>query len=314
MENTSNMINVVFYGTSEFAVPSLEALASDGRFSVIGVVTQPDRPVGRHAELHQPPVKITALKLGIPVYQFEQVKSDEAYQDLSTLQADLAVVASFGQIIPQRVLDLYSKGAINVHGSLLPNYRGASPIREAIANGDAETGNTIMLMDAKMDHGPMLASRAISIDTNETTATLTPKLAKSGAELLLETLTGYLNGTIKPVEQNHDKATFVKLLKREDGRLHPETDTAEALERLVRANNPWPGSFIEMNGKRLKVLAATTDGVTDQPAGTRYQVNGVPALACADGVGLLLMNVQPEGKPPLEGAAFLRGSRDWLNG
>ena len=164
-----------------------------------------------------------------------------------------------------------------------------------------------------MDHGPMLASRSILIEASDTTETLTPKLASSGAKLLLETLPAFFDGLIKPVEQDHTQATFVKLLTREDGHLHPETQTAQVLEHLIRANIPWPGSFIEVHGKRIKILQSKLDGSTDALAGSRYQVNGIPALACADGTGLLLLRVQPEGKPPLEGAAFLRGSRDWLS-
>ncbi|MCE9586264.1 methionyl-tRNA formyltransferase [Candidatus Uhrbacteria bacterium] len=313
------MISILFYGTSEFAVPSLEALLGDrtgtvgagNRFKVVGVVTQPDRPVGRHATMQKSAVKIAAEKFGIPVLQFEQVKSDEALEKLSTLKADVAVVASFGQIIPQRVLDLYKYGMVNVHSSLLPKYRGASPITAAIANGDEETGVTIMLIDAKMDHGPILDMWPTKIEPTDTTATLTPRLAELGAELLARTLPDYIDGKIKPVEQDHDKATTVKLLNREDGRLDPATKSANELERLVRANDPWPGTFIEVEGKRLKVLACEVDGATDEPAGTRYQVDGMPALACADSVGLILTTVQPEGKPPLEGAAFLRGARDW---
>lgn len=264
--------------------------------------------------MQKTPVKIAAERLEIPVLQFEQVKSDEAFLSLQTLSADAAVVASFGQIIPQRVLDLYPKGAINVHGSLLPKYRGASPIREAIVQGDAETGNTIMLMDAKMDHGPILASRSLPIAGNDTTESLTPKLAHSGAELLVETLPRYFAGEIAPVEQQHNVASFVKLLTREDGRLDPSRMSAEALERLVRANILWPGSFIEVHGKRLKVLkshVASTE--TDHSPSQRTIFEHTPALVCSDDRLLVLDIVQPEGKPPLEGAAFLRGSRDWLS-
>lgn len=313
------MIYIVFFGTSEFAVPSLKALVGERentlgagtRFKVVAVVTQPDRAVGRHAEITKSPLKLAAEHFGIPVFQFEQVKSDEAFEKLSTIKADVAVVASFGQIIPQRVLDLYKHGMVNVHSSLLPKYRGASPIQAAIANGDEETGVTIMLIDSKMDHGPILDMWPTKIEPKETTAMLTPRLAELGAELLARTLPDYIDGKIQPMEQDHDKATMVKLLSREDGRLDAVAKSAEELERLVRANDPWPGTFIEIDGKRLKVLASEVDGATDEPAGTRYQVDGMPAIASADGVGLILTTVQPEGKPPLEGAAFLRGARDW---
>ena len=313
------MISIVFFGTSEFAVPSLKALLGDREgtfgagtpFKIISVVTQPDRPVGRHAKLEKPPVKLAAEHFGIPVLQFEQVKSDEAFEKLKALKADVAVVASFGQIIPQRVLDLYKYGMVNVHSSLLPKYRGASPIQAAIANGDKETGVSIMLIDAKMDHGPVLDKWSTKIEPTDTTATLTTRLADLGADLLVRTLPDYIDSKIEPVEQDHSQATMVKLLKREDGRLDPVTKSSAELERLVRANDPWPGTFIEIEGERLKVLTCEVDGATDLAPGTRYRVIDLPAIACADGVGLVLTTVQPEGKPPLEGAAFLRGARDW---
>src|SRR5688572_22562092 len=313
------MISVVFFGTSEFAVPSLKAILGDregthgagSRFKVVAVVTQPDRPVGRHATLQKSPVKLAAEHFGIPVLQFEQVKSDEAFEKLKTLKADLAVVASFGQIIPQRVLDLYKHGMVNVHSSLLPKYRGASPIQAAIANGDKETGVSIMLIDAKMDHGPILDMWPTMIEPTDTTATLSTKLSELGAELLARTLPDYIDGKIKPVEQDHSQATMVKLLSREDGRLDPATKSAEQLECLVRANDPWPGTFIEVEGERLKVLTSKVDGATDLKPGTRYQVDGEPALACADGTGLLLIKVQPEGKSAMDGDAYLRGNKNW---
>lgn len=315
------MISIVFFGTSEFAVPSLQAilgerevtLGAGSRFKIVSVVTQPDRPVGRHATIQKSPVKIAAEHFGLPVLQFDDVKSDEAFEKLKALKADLAVVASFGQIIPQRVLDLYKHGMINVHSSLLPKYRGSSPIQAAIANGDKETGVSIMLLDAKMDHGPILDKWPTVIHSDDTTGSLTTKLAELGAELLARTLPDYIDGKIQPIEQDHSQATMVKLLKREDGRLDPATKSAEELERLVRANDPWPGTFVEVEGARLKVLASEIDGATDLKPGTRYKVDDLPAIACADGVGLILNTVQPEGKPPLEGAAFLRGSRDWLS-
>ncbi len=313
------MITVVFFGTSEFAVPSLKAilgelentLGAGSPYKIVSVVTQPDRPVGRHAKRQKPPVKLAAEHFGLPVLQFEQVKSDEAFEKLKALKADVAVVASFGQIIPQRVLDLYKYGMVNVHSSLLPKYRGASPIQAAIANGDKETGVSIMLIDAKMDHGPVLDTWSTMIEQTDTTGTLTTKLAELGADLLAHTLPDYLAGKIVPVEQDHSQATIVKLLKREDGRLDTLNKSAEELERLVRANDPWPGTFIEVEGERLKILTSEVDGATDLQPGMRYQVDGMPAIACGDGVGLVLTTVQPEGKPPLEGAAFLRGARGW---
>ncbi|KAA0205517.1 methionyl-tRNA formyltransferase [Candidatus Uhrbacteria bacterium] len=302
------MIPVAFYGTSPFAVPSLEALARDGRFEIVCVITQPDRPAGRKGELTKPAVKIAAEQLGLRVEQPERLKADDAYATLQSVGGECAVVASYGQIIPQRVLDLYSKGMVNVHASLLPEYRGASPINAAIRDGRDETGVTIMLMDAKMDHGPILAMAAEPIREDDTTATLTPRLADLGASLLLAVLPGYLEGSIKPIEQDHDKATFVKLLSREDGKLEP-TKPAVELERLVRAMDPWPGTYLEYGGKRLKILKAVLGPMTDRQPGTLYMESAELRLACVGGTSLTLLTVQPEGKPPMEGAAFARGAR-----
>ena len=228
------------------------------------------------------------------VLQPESVKTDEAFDELKKLDAEAAVVASYGQIIPQRVLDLYPKNMINVHASLLPDYRGASPINAAIRDGQAKTGVTIMLMDAKMDHGPVLKLAELDIKPDDTTASLTPRLADFGATVLPDVLTDYLEGKIKPVEQDHDKATFVKILNREDGRLDPAKPAVE-LERLVRAMDPWPGTFIDHEGKRLKVLKAQVG-----------EAEGYPILETTDGK-LSLLIVQPEGKKPMDGADYKRG-------
>lgn len=299
--------SVVFYGTSPFAVPSLDALAQDVRFDVLAVVTQPDRPAGRKGALAKSAIKLAAERLGLRVEQPERLKSEEAYMLLQSIGAELGVVASYGQIIPQRVLDLYSKGMINVHASLLPEYRGASPINAAIRDGKSETGVTIMRMDANMDHGPILAQAAEPIREDDTATVLTPRLADLGADLLLATLPGYLDGSIKPVEQDHEKATFVKLLSREDGKLDPRKPAAE-LERLVRAMDPWPGTYLEYGDKRLKVLKAALGPETNREVGALF-FDGALRYACANGSSLTLLTVQPEGKKPMEGAAFARGMK-----
>ncbi len=293
------MVRVVFYGTSLFSIPTLQALADDPSVEVVGVVTQPDRPAGRHGTLTPPPVKELALALHLPVFQFEQVKSDEAYATLQTVQADVAVVASFGQIISQRVLALYPRGVLNVHPSLLPVYRGAIPMTAAIRDGLKETGITIMLMDALMDHGPILLQAASAIEPSDTTEQLSERLAKQGAELLLQALHGYLAGTLQPVEQDHTQATFVKLLSREDGLLDL-SKSAQELERLIRAYTPWPGTYTIHQGKRLKVLRAHVGEASS------YEFS----LTCGDGSALVLDEVQPEGKKPMSGEAFARGLRN----
>lgn len=291
------MIRVVFYGTSVFVAPCLEALVQDPTLSIVGVVTQPDRPAGRNGTLTAPPMKELAQKLGLPVFQFEQVKSDEAYAVLETLQADVAVVASFGQIISQRVLDLYPRGVLNVHPSRLPAYRGAIPMTAAIRDGLTETANTIMLMDAKMDHGPILSQRTTSIDPRETTGTLSERMFKESASQLIETLHDFLDGKIKPQEQDDAAATFVKLLSREDGKIDLQSP-AIVIDRLIRAYTPWPGTTVEYLGKRLKILKAHVSTTPNPKELT---------LTCGDNSLLVLDEVQPEGKKPMSGDAFLRG-------
>ncbi len=291
------MLRIVFYGTSSFSLPTLRALAQDSRIQVVGVVTQPDRPVGRHGTITAPPVKQLALSLNLPVFQFEQVKSDEAYEQLKTLGADVAIVASFGQIISQRVLDLYPRGVLNVHPSLLPAYRGAIPLTAAIRDGLTETGITIMLMDAQMDHGPILSQRPSAVFPDDTTETLSDRLAEQSAPQLVEALHNYLAGNLQPREQDHARATFVKLLSREDGKLDLAKSATE-LERLVRAYTPWPGTTLEYQGKRLKVIQAHIGTQTHEPG---------LSVTCQDGSILVLDEVQPEGKKPMSGEAYKNG-------
>lgn len=303
---------VLFFGTASFSVPLLEALIADPRFLVCGVVTQPDRPAGRKGIPAAPPTKLAAERKNIPVFQFETVKDTEVIQKLTDLGADLFIVASFGQIIPQALLDAPKKGAINFHWSLLPHYRGASPVQAAIANGDQKTGATIMLMDAKMDHGPILKQFEESILPGDTSDELYHRLGKNGAPILVETVADYVEGKIAPQKQNHKEATFVKLLSRDDGRLDPKQKTAQELERIVRAYQPWPGAYLPSKNGRLKVLSSRLGTETDLSPGYGFKADGMPALACLNGTSLLLSSIQPESKAAMDGAAFLRGRQDWV--
>ncbi len=298
---------VVFMGSPEFALPSLRELAAS--YEVIGVVTQPDRPAGRGKHLAAPPVKLLANELGIPVIQPRRLKDADALQKLRDWAPDVLVVAAFGQILRQEVLDLPPKGCINVHASLLPRWRGASPIQAAILHGDKETGVTIMLMDAGLDTGPMLSQRAIPISDKDTTATLSEKLSTHGAELLVETLPKYLEGELKPKPQPDDGVTTVSMLFKKDGKLDP-AESAEALERKVRAFNPWPGAFVDLKGGPLKIHRAHTAKSKKGKPGDKVLHEGLPAIVTADGV-LVLDEVQPAGKKPMKGTDFLRGVRDW---
>ncbi|MBI5655234.1 methionyl-tRNA formyltransferase [Candidatus Uhrbacteria bacterium] len=307
------MHKIIFFGTSNFAVPSLQSLASDERFEIAGIVTQPDRPVGRHAVLTPPAVKIAAPK-GTLVFQPEKLK-DESFKAWVTEfgpTCDAFVIVSYGKILPQWLLDLPKKGIVNVHGSLLPRWRGASPIQAAIAAGDTATGVTVMLIDAEMDHGPILAQAEEPIMSDDTGGELHDRLAKLGGELLPGVLADYLDGRIEPKEQKHEDATYCKILTRDDGKLDPN-DTAENLEQLVFAYDPWPGTWIEKNGKRLKILEAM-EGDPDKTRnpGDFFVRNGLPCLACAAGTVLVIKRLQPEGKKPMSGQEYLRGKNSWI--
>lgn len=290
------MIRVAFFGTSSFAVPLLEALLKDARCSIVVAVTQPDRPVGRKQVLTASPVKQIAVANDIPVLQPERLRHPEAVSALRAYAFDAAIVASYGQILSQEVLDMAPQRFLNLHGSLLPQYRGASPIAEAIKQGDAQTGVTVMVMDALMDHGPMLSTHAIGIDPHDTTETLSDKLARLGADAMPDVVAKYLAGELMPREQDHSQATTCKLLKKEDGLVDPLTFSADALERLVRAYTPWPNVTLTVHSTRVKVLRAHVGEPTPNTC----------AVPCQQGT-LILDEVRPEGGSTMSGEAFLRG-------
>ncbi len=304
-------VRVVFMGSPEFALPSLRALA--GAYDVVGVVTQPDRASGRGRELKQPPVKALALELGLSVIQPERLRQPEAMEQLRAWNPDLIVVVAFGQILKPDVLALPSLGCINVHASLLPRWRGAAPINAAILAGDEETGVTIMKMDQGLDTGPILAQRSMRLTRDDTAGSVSETLSRLGADLLLETLPDYLDGKIVPTPQPEEGATYAPMLKKEDGRLD-FTRPASELERRVRAMNPWPGAWFEWEGQPLKVHKAHTGFVFTymfQPPGTRVVHNGLPAVYGGDNAMLVLDEVQPAGRKPMDGKAFLAGARRW---
>lgn len=296
-------------GSPEFALPILQSLAD--HFHVVGVVTQPDRPAGRGKVLTPPPVKKLALELNIPFIQPQRLKDPEAMQKLQEWKPDVIVVAAFGQILRPAVLSLPPFGCINVHASLLPRWRGASPIQSAILHGDRETGITIMLMDAGVDTGPILSQRPIPILPEDTGGSLSQRLAILGADLLLETLPKYLQGAINPQPQDETGATYAPMLNKADGLLD-FNQPAELLARKVRAYNPSPGTYMLWNDQILKVhMAHHADGHSS-PSGKRLIHNGSPAITCAEGL-LVLDEVQPAGKRAMPGDVFLRGVRFWVN-
>jgi methionyl-tRNA formyltransferase len=304
-------IRIVFMGSPDFALPSLSSLAVAQNYQVVGVVTQPDRASGRGRELKPPPVKSLALQLNIPIMQPEKLRTPDAMEQLLAWAPDLIVVAAFGQILKKDVLELPRYGCTNVHASLLPRWRGAAPINAAILAGDEETGVTIMQMDVGLDTGPMLAKKSIRIKPDDTAGSVSQALSTLGADLLIETLPEYLAGNLKPVPQPEDGSTYAPMLTKGDGLLD-FTNPAVELERRVRAMNPWPGAWFEWNGNPLKVLhASTVSGEKGLASGSRFTVEGRPAVMCADGA-LVLDEVQPSGKKIMSGKAFLSGARDWV--
>lgn len=299
---------IIFMGTPAFAVPSLRALA--GRYSVAGVVTQPDRPAGRGRQPVASPVKQWAVGAGLPLLQPARLREPAAQEQLTAWAPDLIVVAAFGQLLPPAVLSLPRYGCLNVHASLLPRWRGAAPIAAAIAAGDAETGVTLMLMDAGLDTGPMLAKRAAPIQPADTTAALTERLAELGAALLIDSLPDYLAGALPAEPQPPGLATYAPQLRKEAGRLDFARPAAE-LERQLRAVTPWPGAYTLWQDQPLKILAVRVLDETPAPAGTVFAASDGPAVACGFGAVALDL-VQPAGKKPMAGPDFIRGARHFI--
>lgn len=294
-------------GSPVFSLAALQAMY--GIYPIVGVITQPDRAAGRGRELKPPPVKTLAMQLGIPTIQPEKLRQPEAMEQLRAWSPDVIVVAAFGQILRQEVLDLPPYGCINVHASLLPRWRGAAPINAAILHGDEETGVTIMKMDAGLDTGPILSQRAMRIEPDETAGSLFEKLSGLGAGLLLDTLPGYLAGQIEPRPQPEEGVTYAPMLKKEEGRLD-FSRPAEELERRVRAFNPWPGTYFEWDGTLLKVHRADMRPGKKRE-GERLVLDGLPVVATSEGL-LVLEEVQPAGKKAMSGKAFLAGARNWV--
>ena len=290
-------------GSPEFAVPSLRALAE--AFDIVQVITQPDRPAGRGRHLRQPPVKRVAQELGLPVWQAETLRDPQAVEHLRSLRPVCVVVAAYGEIIRPQVLRIAPRGFVNVHASLLPRYRGASPVSAAILAGEEETGVTILLLDSGMDTGPVLAQERIPIARDDTRGSLEEKLARLGADLLVRTLPAWLAGEIKPVPQGHALATVTRPLTREDGRID-WSQPASHLERLCRAMDPWPGAHTRWDGRLLRVWRGQVTTGPAAPPGTVLAWNGGVAVATGDGL-LRLLVVQPEGRPPMPAEDFVRG-------
>jgi methionyl-tRNA formyltransferase len=307
-------MRLVFLGTPAFAVPTLERLVQAGH-QVIAVVTQPDRPRGRGRNAAPPPVKEKALELALPVYQPERVRFPEAVERLRSLAADAMVVVGYGQIIPQSIIDMVPLGIVNVHGSLLPSYRGAGPVQWAIINGETRTGVTTMRIDAGLDTGDLLLKAATPIGPAETAVELASRLAVMGADLLVETLAGLAAGTIAGEKQDPSQATYAPLLKKEDG-LIDWSRPAASIHNRVRGLQPWPGAYTTFRGQTLHIWKsklgtdASFSAAGAAPGSIAFRkYTSVPvSVVCGDGV-LELLEVQLEGRKRMPAADFANGQR-----
>lgn len=305
-------------GTPDFAVSILEALINS-RHSVVGVVTQEDKPKGRSDKLIPPPVKECAQKYGIPVFQPRRIKDDEAVKKLREYEADIFVVAAYGQILSKEILEMPRFGCINTHASLLPKYRGAAPIQWAIVDGEEQTGVTIMQMDEGLDTGDILYTSLVDITNEDTGESLFDKLAESGASLITEALDRIEAGDITPIKQDESKATYAKILKKSMGELD-FSKAAVSLERLVRGFTPWPGTYTHLRGKVLKVLKAESADLLDMQKDAPGADGGVPE-GCVAGTSrnglyvktaegyLVIRELQLEGKKRMVAGDFLMGCK-----
>jgi methionyl-tRNA formyltransferase len=305
-------MSIVFIGTPDFAVPSLRRLAADGHV-ITAVITQPDRPAGRGRRLAPPPVKVAAEELGLAVLQPPTLRDAEPLDAIRALQPEAIVAVAYGQILRQELLDIPPRGILNVHPSLLPRHRGASPIAGAILAGDDETGVSIMLMDAGMDSGPVLAQRRVPIGPLDTTGTLTTSLAELGAGLLAETLPRWLAGEIDPQPQDDSRATVTRLVRKEDGAIDWTLPAIE-IWRRVRAYNPWPGAATALDGETLQLWRARPlDDTSGGSPGTIVVGPGpvsssdAPFSVQAGDWLLAVQELQPAGRRRMSASEFLRG-------
>ena len=301
-------MRIVFMGTPDFASVQLSALIDNG-YDVIGVITQPDKPVGRKGILTPPPVKEEALKHNIPVFQPATLKNGEGLKIMEALTPELSVVAAYGKILPPDVLSFPKYGCINIHGSLLPKYRGAAPIEWAIIDGEQETGVTTMYMAKGLDTGDMIEREVVQITVDDTGESLTDKLAECGAKLILSTLKKLEDGTAVRTVQDDSLSCYASMLTKNMGDID-FTQPAEKIERLVRGLQPWPCAFTKINGKGVKIYGAN---VVDKPEGVQpgSVINVTKksfAIACGEGA-IQITRLQPEGKKPMDTAAFLAGNK-----
>jgi methionyl-tRNA formyltransferase len=307
-------MRIVFIGTGEIGVPTLRALL-DSEHEVVAIVTQPDKPVGREQRIEPPPIKKAligrARPPGAPIFQPGRIKDPQTIEEIRRLTPDLIVVVAYGQILPRDVLEIPRVACLNLHASLLPRWRGAAPVQAAIAAGDCETGITVMYMDEGLDTGDILSQRNLEILRNDTGGSLHDRLAQIAPEALLESLRLLAAGNAPRIPQDNARATYAPKLKREHGQID-WSESAEAIERKIRAYNPWPGAFMKLDRQNLKVFSASIVDLNGQPGGI---LRSDKDLIVAAGKGALsLAEVQLEGKRRMSAGEFLRGHRALLGG
>jgi methionyl-tRNA formyltransferase len=304
-----NRLRLVFCGTPQFAVPSLQKLLSMPEFEILSVFTPPDRPRGRGQEVSFSAVKQIAVEANLPVRQPAKIRLPEIEEQLRKLAPDAIIIIAYGQIIPAHLLDIPRLGWVNLHASLLPKYRGAAPIHWAIANGETKTGNTTMRIDAGMDTGEMLLQNALSIGPDETAPELTARLAETGAELMLQTLRALASGKITPRPQDHSAATHAPMLKREDGRIDWNL-TAQQIYNRMRGFSPWPGAYTDFRGQSCHLCGRPVSNESSQDVpGTVTARNGRLQVTCGAATVLDLTHVKVEGRKQVSAIEFANGAR-----
>lgn len=300
-------MRIVFMGTPDYSVKTLEALHAAGH-EIVGVFAQPDKPVGRKRVLTPPPVKVCAEQLGIPVYQPNTLRDGTALEILKALAPDIIVVVAYGKILPKEILELPKYGCVNGHASLLPKYRGASPIQWCIVCGETKTGVTTQIMGEGIDTGDILETAETAIGEEETAEQLFDRLSVISADLMVSTVEKLSKGEITPTPQNHDEATYAPILKKEMAELD-FTKTAEQVHNAVRGYYSWPCAYFLLEGKRVKVISCRVSDKTDKAPGTVIRADNALVISCGEGGSVELCTVQPEGGRPMSAADMLRGWR-----
>jgi len=306
----NDKIRIIFAGTPDFAVPYLEGLINDPAFFIMGAITQPDKPSGRKQQLSPSPVKLAAQKYRLNIWQPDNLKTEsELAAEIKAVGADLLVVVAYGQIIPQSILRIFPRGAINVHPSLLPKYRGASPIQSALLAGEAETGISIMLMDEMMDHGPILAQEIISLTGDETNESLHNQLAGIGVNLLIGTIRKYLSDEIKPQPQNDSEATYCATIAKEQARINWQ-DPAKAIKQKIYAFYPWPAAWTMLDGQRLKIFPPIAVKKADSDESGKIEIVDNELIVNCGQEKIALNKLQLEGKNQISATDFIRGHKE----